>query len=323
MKKIKFSIIVPIYNIELYVDKCINSILNQTYSNFEIIAVNDGSTDNSIKVLESINDSRLSIFTKINGGLSSARNYGLKKATGDYIWFLDGDDYIENNSLEILEKIISKEQSEVVCFLFYKDYVSYKVVSKDRIEWGKKELYPLITVSACTKVYNLSFFKKNNFKFKEGILFEDLEIVPDIMTSTSKVSFCKDALYNYVQREGSIIRSNVAFKPNRDDRFIALKSLFKRFKDKNKYDLYQEQLNYLAIRHLVNIFTEELFKYNKKIYLERFNNINKFLDNLKNIDNNKFLLTSPRGSIIYYRLFRLKKYFLCKLLIKIKKIIKK
>ena len=155
MKKIKFSIIVPIYNIELYVDKCINSILNQTYSNFEIIAVNDGSTDNSIKVLESINDSRLSIFTKINGGLSSARNYGLKKATGDYIWFLDGDDYIENNSLEILEKIISKEQSEVVCFPFYKDYVSYKVVSKKRIEWGKKELYPLITVTECTKVYNL------------------------------------------------------------------------------------------------------------------------------------------------------------------------
>ncbi len=323
MNDIKFSIIVPIYNVEEYVKKCILSIISQSYENFEIIAVNDGSTDNSLDVLNSIEDRRLKIYTKKNGGLSDARNYGVEKATGQYIWFLDGDDYIEKDSLKELNEIVEKNQSDIVCFGFYNDYITYKVEAKDRIEWGKEELYPLITVSACTKIYKRDFFINNKFKFKKGVLFEDLELVPDILTSTNKISFSDKYLYNYVQRDGSIIRANNVFKPNRDDRFIVLDSLFERFKDKKKYDKYELQLNYLAIRHLVNIYSEDLFKYGKDIYLNRFERINEFLNNFNNIDNNKYLKQSPITGRIYYKLFRKKMYFVCKLIIKLKKIMKK
>lgn len=323
MENIKFSIIVPIYNIEEYVGKCIHSLLNQTYKNFEIIAVNDSSTDNSLRVLENINDKRIKIFSKINGGLSSARNYGISKSTGDYIWFLDGDDYLEIKSLETLKKIIDNNYPDIICFPFYNDYANKKRAVIDRIEWGNEELYPLITVSACTKIYKLSFFLENKFKFKEGILFEDLELIPDIMTSTKNIKFSNEILYNYVQRKGSIIRSSNIFMQNRDDRFTALQSLYNRFKSKNKYYKYKEQLDYLAIRHLVNIYSEELFKYGKEIYLEKFKKINSYLNTLENVDDNKYLLLSPKSGQIYFKLFRKKKYVICKIIIKIKQILKK
>ena len=106
MNDIKFSIIVPAYNVADYIGDCLDSILNQTYKNFEVLVVNDGSTDNTHNICEYYKnkDSRILVFNKTNGGLSDARNYGMKRATGEYIVFIDSDDYIHTNSLEEFSK---------------------------------------------------------------------------------------------------------------------------------------------------------------------------------------------------------------------------
>ena len=134
-RKIKFSIVIPVYNIEKYIKKCINSILEQSYKNFEIIVVDDGSTDESNLLINSINDNRIRIIKKNNGGLSSARNEGIKYVTGDYIWFVDGDDYIEPDALNKLNIKILEENPEVLCFYYYKEYEGKKIINADKIDW--------------------------------------------------------------------------------------------------------------------------------------------------------------------------------------------
>ena len=110
MKKNKFSIIVPVYNVEKYIEKCLESILNQTYDNFEIIVINDGSTDNSKKILDNYKtNKKIKIINQDNQGLSIARNNGLGAASGDYILFIDSDDYIEEELLSTLNKNINNE----------------------------------------------------------------------------------------------------------------------------------------------------------------------------------------------------------------------
>ena len=120
----KVSIIIPVYNIELYVERCINSIINQTCSNIEIIVVNDGSTDKSLEIISKFSyDKRLIVINKKNSGLSDARNAGLEQCNGDYVMFVDGDDYLENNTIEILNNIITKDQSiDMVLFPYKKQY---------------------------------------------------------------------------------------------------------------------------------------------------------------------------------------------------------
>ena len=126
MQQIKFSLIIPAYNIENYIVKCITSILNQNYYNYEIIVVNDGSTDDTVKILENIKNNKIKIINKKNGGLSSARNEGLRHVTGDYIWFVDGDDYIEKNALEILYNTLKDEMFDIISLKYYKEYEKLK-----------------------------------------------------------------------------------------------------------------------------------------------------------------------------------------------------
>ena len=126
---IKFSIIVPVYNVEKYIKKCINSILNQTYKNYEIIIINDGSTDKSKKILESYkNIDNIKIINQTNKGLSVARNIGIKNASGDYLLFVDSDDYIDNDLLENLNKNITDE--EIIRFQTRTVDESYKVLKE-------------------------------------------------------------------------------------------------------------------------------------------------------------------------------------------------
>ena len=116
-ENIKFSVIVTMYNIENYIARCLESIINQTYSNIEIMVVDDGSSDNSLEVVNRYrNDYRLKIITKENGGVSTARNVGIANATGEYIMFVDGDDYIDERTFEILAKKLGEHPYDIICF---------------------------------------------------------------------------------------------------------------------------------------------------------------------------------------------------------------
>lgn len=213
----KYSIIIPVYNVEEYLDRCLKSILNQTYSNYEVIIVNDGSPDNSDNIIKSYEkeDKRFKGYKKVNGGLSDARNYGLKYATGDYLIFIDADDYIENNYLEKVNDVLERNKDI--------DVLKFKIKLVDeggnliRMENGLnkegvtsfEELVKLEFLEpAWSYVYKLSFWKENNFTYLKGMIHEDFGLTPEILMKANKIYYLNSYLYNYVQRNGSIMSSN-------------------------------------------------------------------------------------------------------------------
>lgn len=217
MKKMKYSIIIPVYNVEEYLDRCLKSILNQTYSNYEVIIVNDGSPDNSDNIIKSYEkeDKRFKGYKKVNGGLSDARNYGLKYATGDYLIFIDADDYIENNYLEKVNDVL--ERNKDIDVLKFKIKLVDEGENLIRMENGLnkegvtsfEELVKLEFLEpAWSYVYKLSFWKENNFTYLKGMIHEDFGLTPEILMKANKIYYLNSYLYNYVQRNGSIMSSN-------------------------------------------------------------------------------------------------------------------
>lgn len=315
-----FSIIIPVYNSEKYIVKCLESILKQNYNNYEIIVVDDGSTDNSINLIKKINSNKIKILSKKNGGLSSARNYGVKYANNDYIWFIDSDDYIEPNSLKKLSNIISKCEYDIVSFQYYKDYGTKKILMVD--ENDKNNLYDnvLINTSACTKIFRTEFYKKNSFYFPEGKIYEDLALIPYVLSCTSLLYYFECPLYNYVFRNNSIMNSKV-FKENRDDKFYAIDNLYLLFSKNKKYNEYNVQLEYLTIKHLLIVYSSEILLYNKKIYYNRCLNVLNYLNNLNKLwYENCYIKKLSFKARLYIFLFRKKLFKICKYIILIKNI---
>lgn len=220
---IKISIIVPVYNVEKYITRCLNSIYNQLISkeNIEVIVVNDGSTDESDSIISSYienhKDLKIIYLKKENGGLSDARNYGIPYATGDYIAFIDSDDYITENLYQDLLSYINQNY----------DMIKYKILRVD--EEGNKlsenispifenktgeEAFDILykedkmTEVAWGYIYKTSFWKENNFKYEKGLYHEDFGLTPLILLKANKVASTNIIGYNYVQTSNSITRGN-------------------------------------------------------------------------------------------------------------------
>ena len=217
------SVIIPVYNVEKYLEKCINSVINQTYKNLEIILVNDGSTDNCPNICDEFakKDSRIRVIHKQNGGLSSARNAGLDIANGQYIGFVDSDDYIHTEMYQKLyEALISQNADLSIC--------SYEEVTekgksidgfspiKDEILDANNALLKLnqekfwYYVVVYTKLYNKNIFK--DIRFPESKINEDQFIVHEVFYNCKKIVTIPNKLYYYVQRNGSITKSKKTIK---------------------------------------------------------------------------------------------------------------
>lgn len=204
------SVIVPIYNVEKYLNRCIDSILNQTYKNLEVILVDDGSTDNSINIIKSYNDDRIKIYSKKNGGLSDARNYGLDKANGNYVSFIDSDDFIELDMFEkMVQHLIDRDVDIVVCDMKYLyDDGSTSFASGGNFVCGNVLENPdliLMNNSACNKLYKIEMF--NDIKFPKGKYYEDLATIPILLYKAKKIIKIDEPFYIYFQRKGSIAHS--------------------------------------------------------------------------------------------------------------------
>ncbi len=210
------SVIVPVYNVESYLEKCVDSIRNQTYKNLEIILVDDGATDNSGVLCDKIakKDDRIKVYHKENGGLSDARNYGVKKATGEFIGFVDSDDYIDREMYEKLFEAISRENADVAeCnfkFIYpnkvtrYVNEQYYMVLDRD----GYVSEYinmDKIFGSAWTKLIKKDLAK--NIDFPKGKLYEDGFYSLDLMRMAKKFVIFDTPCYNYVMRKNSITNS--------------------------------------------------------------------------------------------------------------------
>ena len=220
------SIIVPVYNIEKYLPQCMDSLFSQTASAFEVILVDDGSTDSSGVLCDQYakQDSRVQVIHKENGGLSSARNAGLDAAKRAYILFLDGDDYLAPNAIQNLIKIAtSNADFDFIQFHYAETDGSWQANPMQTANaWDCTEPHEMfqyiyqyggVAASACTKLYRASLFKK--LRFKEGITHEDEELVTRLIPQCHCVIYTDLVLYGYVMRGGSIIHDG--FNPHKLD----------------------------------------------------------------------------------------------------------
>lgn len=225
----KISVIIPVYNVENYLEKCIDSIIMQTYKNLEIILVNDGSTDTSPEICEhyKIRDERITIIHQKNKGLSGARNTGIEHASGEFLLFVDSDDYILPNMIETLYTRLKMDKTEMaICSFEYVDENGNKVCEqlsrqcemKNEI-LGKNEMFHKIShktpgywyyVISCGKLYRKYIFEQ--YRFPEGRIHEDEFAIHHIIDKVTNVSIVEERLYMYLQRTGSIMNNNDTLK---------------------------------------------------------------------------------------------------------------
>jgi len=214
-----FSIIIPVYNVEQYLRQCLDSVIHQDYSDYEIICINDGSTDNSLAILQKYGkkENRIKIIDQENCGLSTARNVGIHEASGNYILFLDSDDWLEPNALQILAAKQYKE--DMICFNGRRCFEDGTIEKPDNgikednmTGWEYYNKYGLVTrkfhfVCTVLRIYKRSFLLENNLFFKEGIYHEDNLFTPIACYYAQKVKVIPDCLYVYRIREGSITQT--------------------------------------------------------------------------------------------------------------------
>lgn len=307
------SVILPIYNVEKYLRKCVDSLLKQTYKNLEIILVDDGSPDNCPLICDELAkiDSRVKVLHKKNGGLSDARNYGLDHCNGNYVVFVDSDDFVNINMIDYLYKAIKNQNADIAICNFRNVYenelINYEInepmkdVKLFKDEQIINNLFndlQLIFTVAWNKLYKREIF--NNIRYKKGKLHEDEFAIHYILNNCKKVVFVNQELYYYVQRQGSIMDS---YDLRRLDCIEAYHDRAIFFKN----TLFYEK----TVRSLLNLITINYY-YVQKYYPERS-------DILQSLDNTfkNFYFKSKEFTIkdrIKYFIFLNSKHFFCKLM---------
>ena len=279
------SIIIPVYNVEKYIRYCLESVINQTYKNLEIIIVDDGSKDSSGQIADeyALKDSRIKVIHKENGGLSDARNFGIKKAQGDYLIFIDSDDYVDVTMIEKLYNYAIKNELDIVtcnCLVVYENN-DKKVAISSNLDYSDDDVknFLLSKPAAWNKIFKKELF--NNNQFKKGIYYEDLELIPRLVNNTKKIGFINDALYYYLQREGSIMHQK-EFNQKLLDIFKVLETI----KESIEKD-YPEEIEYIHITHLLRTATLRFLDYKDGYkYLDKINKIMK--DNFPTWNKNQY-----------------------------------
>lgn len=236
----KISIIVPVYNVEHELSRCVDSILNQSYTNIEVILVDDGSTDRCPSICDAfvMKDRRVRVIHKPNGGLSSARNAGLREASGEWILYVDSDDYILNDSCERLIAVGAKYDCDIVSadaireFNGGREYMVHGSLADGKCYPSRD--FIIKTVKPCEwyapawlNLYKRSFLIENNLFFVEGLLHEDMEMQPRVFLAAKTVAYCAYPFYRYVDRAFSIMNASKV-----DERVTAMEWIYSNWKSK-------------------------------------------------------------------------------------------
>ena len=309
----KVSVIVPIYNVEKYLEKCINSLLSQTLEDIQIILVNDGSKDNSgniAKEYEKNNKNRIIYVEKENGGLSDARNYGLKYATGDFVAFLDSDDYIEKNAYEEMYNKAIEENADYVECDFIWEFPNKIRVDKQYPYKNKKEMLSFVRVVAWNKLIKRQLITDNNLEFPKGLRYEDVEFTYKLIPFVNKFAYVDKPFIHYVQREGSI--ANVQNERTAEI-FTVLDNVIEFYKKNNIYEEYRNELEYNYARYLLCSSLKRMCKIKdktirEKLLTESWERLNSNFPNWKenvilktvNIGKNKYMRTINKSTYEIY-----------------------
>lgn len=329
--KILISVIVPVYNAEQFLDQCIDSIINQSFRDFEVVIVDDGSTDNSLNICKDYAkiDNRVKVIHQANGRQTKARKTGLAASKGEYVYFVDSDDWLEPQLLEIAYNAVKKDKSDVVIFDAFFNYNKKQIPVSQPILSGVfdkkgliKKIYPKMIYSGrffyfgvyaamWPKLMKRSIVVPNMVNVDEKIkLGEDGVTSFAVMLDAKKVSILKgEHLYHYRDNNASLTRSYCPYQF--DSVLLLIKTLRKISKDKNIYDL-NEQIDYYFMYNIHCIYYEEFFYKSKKSYAERFRYLRTIFDNklvrqaVQNIstanmpsDSKKFFIAYKKGNFTF------------------------
>lgn len=245
----KVSVIVPFYNVEGYIEKCLETLVNQTLKDIEIILVNDGSKDRSVDIVKKFMKEypdKIVYLEKQNGGLADARNYAIPYAKGEYIAFLDSDDYVEKDMYQLMYELAQKESSDMVECNFIWEYPDKKREDIGEFYIGQFEMLEKVRVVAWNKLIKREILEKNKIEFPKGLQYEDVEFTYKLVPFINKVSFVKKLCVHYVQREGSISNSQ---NERTKEIFEVLENVINFYKEKEIYDKFKTQLEYLYVRY--------------------------------------------------------------------------
>ncbi len=273
----KVSLIVPIYNSSKYLNKCIDSLLNQTLKDIEIILINDGSTDTSEKIIKSYNDKRIKYISKKNEGIGKTRNRGIKEATGEFIAFVDSDDYLNEHFCEYMYKKAHNDNCELVICNFFEDRGNlYGIKFKDFEDTSLKEnpdLLNNINLGPCNKLYFLDMLKKNNIYFEENLKYEDAPFVVKTIKTAKKIGKINDYLTYYVIHENSETTT-------RDNRIFDILEICKIIINELNDKTYKKQLTSLIAMILLDYCAQQRYIKDRKKRKEFINKSYKMLNEL-------------------------------------------
>jgi len=250
----KVSVIIPAYNVEDYIERCLSSVVGQSLRDIEIIAVNDGSTDNTLNVIKKFAslDNRIKVIDCENKGVSAARNYGLSQSSGKYIYQIDADDWIENNALEEIYEAAEENQADIVITNAYIDYDDRGMIpfidgKLTYTEPVKDFLLGNIKPSVWTKLYKRDLFIRHNIRYPEGIrIGEDLLVNFFLIFFADKVIKIEKSFLHYVQRENSAMHS---YKSSMYDIYKVFDEIENFLKRNHIYKTYKEEFLYLKYMH--------------------------------------------------------------------------
>ena len=263
----KVSVIVPVYNVEKYITRCLTSLVNQTIDDLEIILVNDGSKDNSEQIIRQFKKDYKNIIyvKKENGGLSSARNFGLIYATGEYVAFLDSDDYVDRTLYQkMYEKAKATNSDFVEC-----DFI-WKYPNREKIDVGfrykdKKEMFEKARVVAWNKLIKREIIINKKIEFPVGLYYEDVEFFYKLLPYINTFAFVEEPLIYYVQRDNSIVNKQDA---RTKQIFKVLDNVTNYYKKIGLYSEYEKQIEYTYTRILLCSSLKRMLKIEDKVTRE-------------------------------------------------------
>lgn len=256
--KPEFSVIIPVYNTELFLRKCVESVLRQTCQSYEAIIVNDGSTDGSREIAEAYGEryARIHVITQENKGLGGARNTGIDAACGDYLIFLDSDDYIREDMLKVLHEALQSAKSDVVAFDAYMvnlngvicDQSTLHTYGMSREDLSGKDLL-MMEPTSCLKVYRRELFQEAKIHFPERLWYEDFATIPRVALHAQKVTYLKEPLYYYVQNPDSITHSK--YSGRMMEIMTAFDCVMRCYQEEGKFTEYYSELEWNCFLHVL------------------------------------------------------------------------
>lgn len=333
----KVSIIIPVYNAEVTIEKCLKSIINQSYKNIEIIVVNDGSTDKTenliLKYCEE--DRRIMLINQNNSGVSNARNNGIKLATGDFILFVDSDDWLDNNMIEKMIEIAQREKTDVVRCNFFDEKIkkicvpdmynlkNRRIVSKDYESELVREHF-LLAKEPIKNLVMLLLIKKeflinNMIYFDENLyMMEDVVFYQKIINSSKSIYFMNEPLYHYMENSNSVTNNPEKYLKMISGIIITNKFLIEYMKKNNTLKNNEKLINANHMRIII-IYIYYIFSNKGKKEFKRV-----MCDLYKNVDFTRILYNSDLSQIskqfkLFFFCIKKKNFFLTQILFKLKK----